>query len=733
LLAASALLLVSIATAREDTQITGNERLRVGLVLGGGGARGAAHIGVLRELERLRVPIDAIAGTSMGALIGGLYAAGYTADELEQLVDSIDWAAVLADAPRRQDLNFRRKEDDEQFPIRLELGVSDGELRMPKGLVQGHRLGLLLRELTLDVAHIDDFDELPIPFRAVASDLGSATPFVIGQGDLAAAMRASMSVPGIFSPAVIDGRLLADGGLVDNLPIDVIRGMDVDVVIAVDVEFPLYDPAELDSAVRITEQMLTILIRKETLRQIAMLGEDDVLIRPDIGTFESTNFGEAMTTLEPGAAAVVAEADRLRELALDAGAYAAWTARRTTVEAHEEPLGFVRIVHDGALEDGAVAARVKAEPGDAVNARLFAADADRLYGLDLFEKVDYRLVEQDGSRGVEYRTQTKSWGTNVLHFGLSLEDDLDGTTSFNATTRLTRVGLNEHGAEWRNDLQVGTAPAIFSEFYQPLSAGSRWFVAPRLELSRSNLKSFELDQQTARFRVAEARAALDLGRQIGYSGELRLGAYRGTGESRIKIGDPALRGSEFDSGGLHARLRSDTLDNAHFPTRGSRGDLRWTASREDLGADADFDALEVDLETHWTRGRSTLQAAVSYATMNEVTGAAQDLFSLGGFLRLSGVESGALNGPHAALARLVYRRRVGSTVGGIFDVPVYLGTSLEVGNVWQSRRDISLDSALVNGSLFVGLNTYIGPLFVAAGFAEGGEANLYLFIGAPPR
>ncbi|MGB5257108.1 MAG: patatin-like phospholipase family protein, partial [Woeseiaceae bacterium] len=303
------------------------ERPRVGLVLGGGGARGAAHIGVLKELERLRIPVDVITGTSMGAIVGGLYASGMTAAELEDLVGSLDWAGALSDKPDREDLSFRRKQDDAQFPIDFEVGVRGTDLQLPKGVIQGQKLDLLLRELTVKSSHIDDFDDLPIPFRAIASDIGRGEPYVIGQGDLARAIRASMSVPGVFAPVRVDGRLLVDGGIVGNLPVDVIQGMGVDVVIAVDVEFPLYGEDELGSVLTISEQMLTILIRKETLRQIDRLGARDILIRPELGTFASTDFGNILDTIEPGRQAAQAQAGKLQELALNEADYAAYRAR----------------------------------------------------------------------------------------------------------------------------------------------------------------------------------------------------------------------------------------------------------------------------------------------------------------------------------------------------------------------------------------------------------------------
>ena len=313
------------------------ERPRVGLVLGGGGARGAAHIGVLRELERHRVPIDAIAGTSMGAIVGGLYAAGMSVAELQDVVATLDWADTMSDTPPRKDLSFRRKQDDAHFPIDLELGLRGSELVVPMGVIQGQDLELLLRELTIGVSGISDFDDLPIPFRAVASDIESGEAVILDSGDLAQAIRASMAVPGALAPVRIGDRLLVDGGLVGNLPIDVARTMGVDVVIAVDVEFPLYSADELDSAFAISEQMLTILIHKETRRQIDTLGDDDVLIRPELGTFASSDFGRIADTLEPGAEAARAVSASLRRLTRSESEYAEHVAQRPdrTAQVHQ--------------------------------------------------------------------------------------------------------------------------------------------------------------------------------------------------------------------------------------------------------------------------------------------------------------------------------------------------------------------------------------------------------------
>jgi NTE family protein len=708
-------------------------RPRIGLVLGGGGARGAAHIGVLKELERLRIPVDAIAGTSMGAIVGGLYATGVNADELEQLVSSLDWTAALSDKPAREDLSFRRKQDDRQFPINFELGIRGSELLLPKGVIQGQKLDLLLRELTLHASHINDFDDLPIPFRAIASDIVAGEAVIIGDGDLTKAIRASMSVPGVFAPARVNGKLLVDGGLIGNLPVDVMQGMGVDVIIAVDVEFPLYDSDELGSVLTISEQMLTILIRKETLRQIDRLTAEDVLIRPELGIYASTNFSDIVDTIGPGARAVVEQSDKLGELSMSETNWKDHVARRKLRENDNENLAFVRVVHDGKLAPEVLESRLSVAVGDEIDATQLAKNANRLYGLQLYEHVDYSLVDEDGLTGVEYRAVAKSWGPNFLQFGISLEDDFDGSTAFNLSARMTRGGLNRLGAEWRTDLQLGTDPAILTEFYQPLSFDSRVFIAPRLELRQSNLKAFDASSTVARYRITDSQLSLDFGRELGTVGEFRVGAYRGGGNVRLKVGDPVLPNIDFETGGAFASLRFDSVDNAHFPRKGLLTDIRWNLSRPSMGADNKFDTIEADFSQTWSRGKSSLQLGLSYATTLDANTTIQDYFPMGGFLRLSGLERGAISGPHAALTKLVYYRRVSNTTGGLFETPVYLGFSAEAGNAWQTRDEISFDTMIINGSVFVGVDSYFGPVYLAAGFAEHGYSNFYLFIGAPPR
>ena len=725
------LLLAAVANAGDMEQaddVTPSDRPRVGLVLGGGGARGAAHIGVLRELERMRIPIDAIAGTSMGAIVGGLYASGMSVDALEMLVAEMDWADAMSDEPERSDLRFRRKQDARNFPIALDIGLERGRLKLPLGVVQGQKLDLILRNLTLPVSGISDFDDLPIPFRAIASDIGTGEMHVMHGGDLALAIRASMSVPGVLAPVSLDGHLLVDGGLVGNLPIDVVRDMGVDVVIAVDVEFPLYALDELQSAITVSEQMLTILIRKDTLRQIEKLGDRDVLIRPQLGTFGSTNFGDILETIEPGATAAREQEPRLARLAMDEAAFLAWQSGRKRREPHDDRLAFVRVEQDSRLSEQVLESRMAIAVGDPVDAAVLSEEAAQLHALDVFEKVSYRLVEEGGETGVVFDARAKTWGPSFLNFGFTLEDDFEGATNFDLRARLKRPAVNRYGV----DLRLGTEPQLLTEFYQPLRSDSRLFVAPYVDFDQSNFNAFADQDIVARLRITEVVGGFDAGAEIGNFGEFRLGAFRGGGEARVTVGNPDIPNPDFETGGLRALLRFDTLDKPWFPTDGVQADLEWRRLFEELGGDDRYDIIDVSVQAVRTRGKSTVGFGLDYQTTLSFNGAVQDLFRLGGFQRLSGYERGAISGPHAAVAKLLYYRRIGDSPGGLFDAPVYFGASLEAGNVWESRSDMSFRSAAVHGSLFLGMDSYVGPLFLAAGMGEGGLTNFYLFIGAPP-
>ncbi|HXB00676.1 MAG TPA: patatin-like phospholipase family protein, partial [Steroidobacteraceae bacterium] len=437
-------------------------RPRICLVLSGGGARGMAHIGVLKVLEELKVPIDCIAGTSMGAVVGGLYASGMTAAQIETTMRSVDWQEAFRDAPPRRDLAFRRKQDDRNFLVRLPLGLKHGKILLPKGFIQGQKLQETLRQLTLPFSNSTDFDLLPTPFRAVATDLVTGSAVLLDKGDLSIAMRASISAPGLFAPVETQGLLLVDGGLAENLPIDVARQMHADILIVSDVSFPLQSRDALDSALSISNQMLAILVRKDADRQRATLGAADVLIEPHLGAASSTDFTAGISTIAAGESAARSMLERLDALRVGDAAYNDYLVRRAAREPGLPPIKFVRVDEQSKRYEKTIMAEMQPLVGKPLNVDAVGERITELYGLGNFETLDYALVDQgegaDEESGLEVRARRKSWGPNYVRFGLDLEDNFQGNSRYNAAARFILTELDKLGGELVTDVQIGSDP-----------------------------------------------------------------------------------------------------------------------------------------------------------------------------------------------------------------------------------------------------------------------------------
>lgn len=709
-------------------------RPRIGLVLSGGGARGAAHVGVLKVLEELRIPIDAVAGTSMGAIVGGLYASGLSAQQIEAALTSIDWQNAFTDRTSRTEMAFRRKQDDQNFLVRLPLGFKDGEFILPKGFIQGQKLTQALRGLTYQVNAVDDFNRLPIPFRAVATDIETGQAVVLDHGDVATAMRASMSAPGVFAPITLDNRLLIDGGIAANLPIEAVRSLGVDRLIVVDVSFPLLPRDKLATALEVSNQAIAIMVRREAQRQRASLAKTDIVIDPPLGDASSADFRRVREAIVVGEQAARERSAQLASLSLEPQAYAQHLEKRRRRDPPEPRIDFVRADPESARYQKTIEATFEGIAGRPLDLRELERGIEVLYGLETFETVDYRMVREGELTGLEISARRKSWGPTYVRFGLNLQDDFEGNNSFNAAVRFIVTEINQLGAEWVTDLQVGENPRFFTEFYQPLNYGARYFVAPKVELEIRNLQVIDEEQQrVAEYRVRAGAAGIDFGREFGNWGELRTGLRRGYGNARLRIGDPALPEFEFDVGEFFTRLSYDKLDNVNFPRHGASLTLEWTAPRTSLGADAgSSDRLAVDWLMARSFGRHTVLGWISGgSTLDGDETALQNFFALGGFLQLSGLRQESLSGPHFGIARLLYYRQIGRPGPGFLNVAAYAGLSAEVGNVWDVRTDASFGSARKDASIFLGLDTFFGPLYLAAGFDDERETAFYLFLGRP--
>jgi NTE family protein len=706
-------------------------RPRIGLVLSGGGARGAAHIGVLKVIEELGIPVDAIAGTSMGAVIGGLYASGLTAREIESVMNSVNWEDAFRDQPPRSSLTFRRKTEDRSFLVRLPLGLRGGEFLLPRGLIQGQKLTQLLRSLTLPVAGIEDFDRLPTAFRAVATDLESGAQVVLSRGDLVGAMRASVSAPGVFTPAEVDGRMLVDGGLVDNLPVHVARSMGVDRLIVVDVGFPLQSRKDLGSVASISNQMLAILIRRGSDEQRRTLSPRDVVIEPPLGDASSFDFSAIGRSIDVGATAARARTGELAALALGADDYRSWLAAREAARVGVERIAAVAVDEGEARYGESLHALFEPLVGSAPDASAIERRVTALYGQGNLEMLDYRLEPLGGGDALlRLDARRNSWGPNYVRFGLNLQDDFEGNSSFNAAARFVLSELTTRGAEWVWDLQVGEEPRIATEFFVPLDFQGRWFLAPQAQLEIRNVPLVSRDQQRiAEFRLSSTDLGLDAGRQLGNWGELRVGWHREDGSSRLRLGDPALTGSSYEVDEYFSRFSYDVLDDVNFPRDGEFVTVEWRGERDVEGATDGADVVKIDALVARSIGRHTGVLWVSGGSHVSGTPSLRTLFPLGGFLNLSGLTPDSISGPRFGIARGLYLRKVGRGGEGFLNVPTYAGLSLEIGNVWPEGESASLDSARKHGSLFLGLDTLIGPVYVGAGFGDGGESAYYLFLG----
>ncbi len=724
------------ARAADEVPAHSSSRPRICLVLSGGGARGMAHIGVLKILEELKVPIDCIAGTSMGAVVGGLYASGMTAGEIDATMRSVDWQEAFRDAPPRQDLAFRRKQDDRNFLVRLPLGLKHGKILLPKGFIQGEKLQETLRRLTLRFRTDTHFDLLPTPFRAVATDLVTGEAVLMEKGDLAIAMRASMSAPGVFAPVESEGRLLVDGGLAENLPIDVARAMQADILIVSDVSYPLQPRSALDSALAISNQMLAILVRKDSDRQKASLSSRDILIEPALGTTPSTDFTVAARTIASGEDAARSLSARLASLGVSDAAYRTYLARRAAGEPGSPIIKFVRVDEESKRYERTILAEMQPLVGKPLYLDQVAARITELYGLGDFETLDYNLVEEgegaDKQTGIEVRARRKSWGPNYVRFGLSLQDDFQGNSRYNAAARFLLTEINTLGAEWLTDVQIGYDPKIISEFYQPLNASRTWFVAPSARIEARDLPVYTNDVEVADFRAREAEGDLDFGRELGNWGEIRIGFHRLNGETHVRYGDPSLVDQSYSNGEYFFKFSYDRLDNVDFPRDGQTFSVQWDADRVNLGSDFASDKVQADWLMARSLGRNTIMLWTSAGVTldgNIKPTDLQDFYSLGGFLSLSGLAPQSLLGPDYAIARAIYFRKIGRGGEGFWEFPAYIGMSLEVGNTWERRSQISYGSAHKDASVFLGFDTFLGPLYLGTGYDGSGNSAFFLFLG----
>ena len=703
-------------------------RPKVGLVLSGGAARGLAHIGVLKALEEQGIKIDAIAGTSMGAVVGGLYASGYKIDELEKLALNIDWQAALSDAPPREDVPFRRKQDDRDFLVKQKLSFrDDGSLGLPLGVIQGQNLALLLESLLAHTSDTRDFDKLPIPFRAVATDIANGEKVVFRKGHLPQVIRASMSIPAVFAPVELDGRLLVDGGMTDNIPLDVAREMGVDVAIVVDIGTPLRNRKQLTTVVDVLNQSITLMTRSNSEEQLAALKPSDVLIQPALAAFGVTDFGKAQEMIDAGYRATRILDARLAVLkpvdSQDAELNAARSpGQRTPI------ITAIRVENDSKVDDDVIRYYIRQHIGEPLDLGRLHSDMGTLYGLDYFEQVQYRVVHKGQDHTLVISARGKRSGTDYLRVGLNLSDDMRGDSAFNLGASYRINGINRLGAEWLTRAQIGDKQELYTEFYQPLDVGSRYFVAPYASFEAQNVEAVLDNDPIAQYRVERYGFGLNFGRQIGNNGEVRFGVGEAWGKADVRIGDQDLPSENFNEGFYALKYSYDSLDNVYFPHEGKDVSLTLMQFEPGLGSDTRYRQWDLKIDKAMSHGPDTLILGGRYGrTLNDAN-VVTSSFLLGGARQLSGFREDAISGQNISLMRAVYYRRLTPRSYLPLDFPLYAGASLERGRAWNN--DNEFDSGYINAaSVFIGFDTPLGPLNFSYGLNDANEQAVYLNLG----
>ncbi|MFC3944863.1 hypothetical protein CCU68_00470 [Pseudomonas gingeri NCPPB 3146 = LMG 5327] len=703
-------------------------RPKVGLVLSGGAARGLAHIGVLKALEEQGIAIDAIAGTSMGAVIGGLYASGYKIDELEKLALDIDWKRALSDDPPREDMPFRRKQDDRDFLVKQKLSFrDDGSLGLPLGVIQGQNLALLLESMLAHASDTRDFDKLPIPFRAVATDIASGEKVVFRKGHLPKVVRASMSIPAVFAPVELDGRLLVDGGMTDNILVDVVREMGVDIAIVVDIGTPLRSRKQLATVVDVLNQSITLMTRRNSEEQLATLRRDDILIQPALASYSGTDFGRARDIIEAGYRATRILDARLASLRPLQKPDPELNAARAP-EQRTPIITAIKIENDSKVGDSVIRYYIRQNLGEPLDLGRLQTDMGTLYGLDYFEQVQYRVVHKGQDNTLVISARGKRSGTDYLRLGLNLSDDLRGDSAFNIGASYRVNGINRLGGEWLTRVQIGETQDLYSEFYQPLDEGSRYFVAPYLNAQSQNVEATLDSDPIAEYRLERYGFGLNLGRQIANNGEIRFGIGEAWGKADVKIGDRDLPRVSFSEGFYQLKYSFDSLDNVYFPHNGEDIGLTLRQFDPSLGSDQRYRQWEFKLDKALSQGPNTWILGGRYGRTLDKAEVVTSSFLLGGARQLSGFRQDSVTGQNVSLMRAVYYRRLTPRSYLPLDFPLYMGASLERGRAWNN--DNQFDSGYINAaSIFLGFDTPLGPLNFSYGVNDDNQQALYLNLG----
>jgi NTE family protein len=728
LLLAGAFTPPAVVAAAAAPAAAADKRPRIGLVLGGGGARGAAHIGVLEVLEQLRVPVDCVAGTSMGALVAGVWVSGVGPDGMRQALAGADWPDLFRDDPGFYDMTIRNKRLAQAFPPATEMGVTERGLRFPPGVVSGQKIKAFFNQLVGADRGERLIEELPLPLAIIAADIGNGERVVMREGSLTQAMRASMSVPGLMAPIVVNERKLVDGGLVDNIPVREVRELcRADRVIAVNVGSPMLDAEDVGSLLTVSVQMINLLTAQNVTQSLASLKPDDILIRPNLDGITASDFERSSETADRGRAAAKDEAvyRRLAELSVSEAEYAAWRQRLDTGPRPPVRVDEIQVAEMERVNPVDVRRGISQPIGEPLDTPRLDADLLRVYGTGHFESVDYSVLGQRDRNILRVTPTEKSWGPNFLRFGLGLSTDKTVST-YNLAVAYRKTLINPLGGEFLAIGQIGNELRAGAEFYQPFEATRRFFVQPRVMYQRRDQPIFQDDRRVAELQVSDATADLKLGYRVGTLGQATVGWRQQRRWSEVSVGRPLFDDYDVNTNGVLVDVDLDQLDQIFQPRSG------WALSSsyfEDSGGD--YGKLSASVRGAAQSDGWVLQGRASFSGSAHGRLPVYNAATLGGPLNLSAFSVGQLVGDDAAFASVRLERVLTKLPLGLRG-DMRLGASAEAGRLRTLFTETQRTGWQDSYAVYIGGEVPLGLLFFGVAHSpSSGYSNIYIVIGTP--
>src|SRR6202047_5016338 len=705
-----------LAESRTPTK----QRLKIGIALEGGGALGLAHIGVLQWFEEQHVPVDYIAGTSMGGLVGGFFATGVSPADMKDLIQHLDWDRILRDRTPYPDLSLLRKEDQRAYLSALVLGCRKA-LYLPAGLNAGHQIGLLIDRETLPYFGLPSFDALPVPFRCVATDLVSAKQFVFKDGSLAEALRATMSIPGAFTPVHDGQRVYVDGGLVNNLPTDVVRQMGADIVIAVHLETQPADANEIQSLLTVLEQSVRAVISENEVRGLA---NADAVVSVPLGHFLMRDFTKNGPIMQAGYEAAKGKSKLLAAFALDDDGWKEYLHERDSRKQASTPVPqFIDVQETSAPAQEDIRRYLKNFLGKPLNADSLDPALTQLTGSGRYDTLNYRIVERGGKQGLLIIVKEKDFAPPTLQPAFEVDGSEAGDIEFTLGTRLTLLDVAGFRSEWRIDFLFGTTYGISSELYRPFRAESKWFAAPHASASDATFQIYAKNDPLADYRFYRTNIGADLGYTFGRFSELRVGYDLGSLSTKLRLGTPQIPAVDGRVGAARMRYLMDHADDPVIPRRGFRVESNFHWFDASPGATSAFPALDTRIEFFQPVSRAasfflSSEGGSTFGSRN--TGVPQ--FFLGGAGRVSAYGVDELLGNQYYLLRGGYLHELVS-LPPFVGKKVYAVGSYEAGKVYGAVNESKFPNDFAAGVL---AETVLGPFFVG-GSVGGGRHHKWFF------